>query len=62
MSSVNIVDKLMDRQRERCWKHTPFLRYCEEVFVKKMIDNRGHNVGQSLAVASCSGKCLSIAV
>lgn len=44
MVSVNILDQLMGRQREREWKSSSFLRYCEEVFVDKMVENEGENV------------------
>lgn len=44
MVSVNILDQLMGRQREREWKSSSFLRYGEEVFVDKMVENEGENV------------------
>lgn len=47
-SSVNIVNLVMERQTLRDWKSSSFLSYCEEVFVKKMVENEERNASNNI--------------
>ena len=56
---VNFMEQFMGRQRERGWKDSSYLRYCEEAFVKRMIDNKGKNVSCTQIDNWCSSLTLS---